>query len=89
MPTQQLSPSGNASDAWVETMVARYGPVIGGADLRGLLGFRTRSAFERAIRLGTAAVPVFRMPGRRGHFALTHEVAAALLSARAAGQTAK
>lgn len=86
MPTQPLSPPAHAADAWIEAMVARYGPVVGGADLRGLLGYRTRSAFERAFRLDTVAVPVFRMPGRRGYFALTHEAAAALLNARAASR---
>lgn len=66
-------------------MVDRYGPVVGGVDLRRLLGYRTRSAFERAVRLGQLPVPVFRMPGRRGVFALTHEVAASLLRARCSG----
>ena len=72
-------------ELWTQTMVDRYGPVVVGIDLRRLLGYRTRSAFERAVRLGQVAVPIFRMPGRRGVFALTHEVAASLLRARRSG----
>ena len=72
-------------DEWIQKVVDRYGPVISGVDLRTLLGYRTRSAFERAVRLGQLPVPVFRMPGRRGVFALTHEVATTLLRARGSG----
>lgn len=57
-----------------ETMLRLYGPVIGGADLRKALGFRSASAFNRALRLKSINVNVFTMPGRRGRFAFTADV---------------
>lgn len=59
-----------------DVMLKEYGPLMGGEDLRRALGYRTWSAFSRAIRSGIAGVDVFEIPGRRGKFALTSEVAA-------------
>lgn len=70
-------------EKWTETLVERYGHVIGGGDLRELLGFRTAAAMQRAMRQGLLKAPVFRIEGRRGLFALTAEVAAWLLQQRA------
>lgn len=53
----------------------KYGPLMGGEDLRRALGYRTWSAFSRAVRTGVLEVTVFEIPGRRGKFALTPEVA--------------
>ena len=66
-----------------ETMLDRYGPLIGGADLRKALGFRSAASFQRAVRTNGLGVRVFCVPGRRGKFALTIEVAQwlALMSA--------
>jgi hypothetical protein len=57
-------------------MLRRYGVLIGGGDLRAALGFRSAASFQRAVRQKTLAVRVFPVPGRRGKFALTADVAA-------------
>lgn len=69
-------------EALHEVMLKEYGPLMGGEDLRRALGYRTWSAFSRAIRTGVPAVKVFEIPGRRGKFALTAEVAAWLVELR-------
>jgi len=53
----------------------RYGPVIGGDDLRRMLGYPSKHAFRAAVRRGLAPVPVFALPGRKGKFALASEIA--------------
>lgn len=53
-----------------------YGPMVGGPELIKLLGFKTYTAFYRTWRAGDLGVQVFHIPGRRGLFALTQDVAA-------------
>ncbi|OIQ97598.1 hypothetical protein GALL_203570 [mine drainage metagenome] len=62
-------------EALKSVMLKEYGPLMGGEDLRRALGYRTWSAFARAVRSGVLAVTIFEIPGRRGKFALTPEVA--------------
>lgn len=57
-------------------LLEKYGPLMGGAELRRALGFRTPSAFAYAQRAGQLGIRVFDIPGRRGKFALTADVAA-------------
>jgi hypothetical protein len=52
------------------------GALIGGDELRRLLGYRTAEALRSAVRRGSIAVPVFRIQGRRGFFARRDLVAA-------------
>lgn len=63
-------------------MLQEYGPLMGGEDLRRALGYRTWSAFARAVRAEALLVKVFEIPGRRGRFALTQEVAEWLVQLR-------
>lgn len=72
---------------WIETQVRRFGPLIGGEELRQFLGFRTPEAFQKARTLGSIELPIFPLPGRRGHFAFTDEACAWLLRQRAARST--
>lgn len=58
-----------------ELLVNQYGPILRGPELRNALGFDSSQAFLRAKRLGQLQVNVFSLPGRRGYFALTTEVA--------------
>ncbi len=74
--------------AWVESQLQRFGPVVGGEDLRQLLGFRTPAAFMKARRLGTVGVTLLQLEGRKGHFALTEEVCRWLIGQHEAAQTA-
>lgn len=56
-------------------MYDAHGPMMTGAPLRRALGFNTYSAFHRAYENSTVGVPLFSVPGRRGKFALTSDVA--------------
>lgn len=53
----------------------KYGPLIGGADLVKVLGFRTRDAFYKARARGRLGVRTFHIEGRRGLFSTTQDVA--------------
>jgi hypothetical protein len=57
-----------------------YGPLMNGAELRKALGFNSATSFNRALRTGKVNVRVFRIPERRGKFAMTADVAKWLLS---------
>ena len=64
----QTALSGFDQAAWMEEQVERYGPVVGGAALRSLLGFRTSAAFQEARLQGQLGVTVFRVhPRFHGH----------------------
>ncbi|MDE0856272.1 MAG: hypothetical protein OSA97_17795 [Nevskia sp.] len=52
-----------------------YGPLIGGSDLWKALGFKSQAALARAIRLKTVGVDTWEIPGRKGRFANTLDVA--------------
>lgn len=56
-------------------LLSRFGPTIGGQDLYSSLGFKTYAAFHRSQRREALGVNVFKLPGRRGWFALTGDVA--------------
>lgn len=58
-----------------ETLSEEYGPLIGGADLTKVLGFRTSSAFNKSIREGRMEIVLFVISGRKGKFAYTRDVA--------------
>jgi len=68
-------------------LVAEFGPLIGGHDLRRALGFRSRGAFRQALERGHVPVPVFQIEGRRGKFAFTADVVVWLKQMRATAPT--
>lgn len=57
-------------------LMERYGVVIGGKDLRSLLGFETTADLMRAIRSEELPIRFFKIPRRRGYFAIVTEVGA-------------
>ena len=61
---------------------SQHGPLLGGAELVRVLGYRTSAAFRQAHKRGQISVPVFKLPDRRGYYALTHEVAEWIAEAR-------
>lgn len=61
----------------------RYGPMIGGNDLRAVLGFPSMEALRQALSRGKLPVAVFKLPRRRGNFALVKDVAKWLAQCRA------
>lgn len=69
--------------AWMLAQVDRYGPIIGGEELRKFLGFRTAAAFQKWRAVDSAKFPLFNLSGRKGSFAMTQEAGHWLLSRRA------
>jgi hypothetical protein len=49
--------------------------LLSGKALRLALGFDSAEAFRRAVRTGRIPVRLFKIAGRQGWFAKTHEVA--------------
>ncbi len=58
-----------------QQILEKYGWLVSGPDLYGLLGYKTKVAFNQAYRRGTINVPVFDIANRRGKFALTKDIA--------------
>lgn len=53
----------------------QYGPLISGHDLAHVVGFRTFQGFSMAAKRGNLGFKIFQIPGRRGRFAKTTDVA--------------
>lgn len=53
----------------------QYGPPIGGNDLAKVLGYKTAGAFNKSIRQSRVGLQIFDIPGRKGKFAYTNDVA--------------
>lgn len=53
-----------------------YGPMISGAVLWRLLGYRTAAAFRQADKRGSLPVPTFSIPHRKSRHAWTKDVSA-------------
>ena len=65
-----------------QLLLREYGAVVGGRELRRVLGFTTAASFGRAVRAGRVPLRFLRLPGRRGRFALVSEIAQWLEEAR-------
>jgi hypothetical protein len=63
-----------------ESLLAKNGELMTGEPLRWSLGYRSERTFARAVKGGTVPVPLISLPGRRGWFARTRDVAAWLQS---------
>lgn len=64
----------------LDDLLRRWGPLLQGDALRSALGFPTMTALRQAITRGTTPVPLFKIDGRRGRYALTWTVARWLAS---------
>lgn len=62
-----------------DTLVAQYGYLIGGDDLRRLLAYPSADSFKKACERNTVPIPTFHVKGRRSRFATTHSVSRWLL----------
>ncbi|MFK2931906.1 hypothetical protein [Dyella agri] len=58
-----------------EDLLARYGAVMAGRDLRTILGYPSGDAFRHAAQRKTLPIPTFFLKGRRGRCAATRDVA--------------
>lgn len=57
---------------------------IGGKDLQTVMGYRTAIAFRVAMSRDRLGVPVFKIPGRKGHWALLKDISEWMAAARQA-----
>lgn len=64
----------------LDSLLQRWGYIMGSAGLRKAMGFSSQAALRNALQRFAAPFPVFTIEGRRGPFALTHEVASWLAS---------
>lgn len=71
-----------------EDLEQKHGPLMSGATLLAALGYPSPAALRQARRRGNVPVPMFNLPGRRGYFCLTREVADWLAKARASASSA-
>jgi len=59
----------------LESLLADWGYLMGSAGIRRSLGFSNQAALRVAIADGRVPFQVFTIAGRRGPYALTHDVA--------------
>lgn len=59
-----------------EALIRDWGYLVGPAGLRQVLGFPTQAALRQAIARGAVPIKVFEVSGRKGQFALAHDLAA-------------
>lgn len=72
----------NVLDALTAQLSDRHGAILGSRALAKELGYPSSAAFEQALVRNMVPVRVFKLPNRRGHFALTIDVARCLFNAR-------
>lgn len=77
------------ADELSERLTTQYGGVLGSTALIKELGYPSSGSFQQALGRGTVPVPVFRIPHRRGSFALARDVAVWLSRQRAQALTTK
>lgn len=56
-------------------LIERFGTVLGSKILAKTLGYASIDALRQSIVRKTNPIPVFKLPNRRGYFALTKDVA--------------
>jgi hypothetical protein len=82
MPPFDPSPSAShiVLNATEVRLLDENGELMTGTSLRRLLHMKHERAFRRAMASGRLPVSVFQLPGRKGWFARTRDVAAWLVS---------
>ncbi|AVO30393.1 TPA: hypothetical protein ACOEBE_000513 [Stenotrophomonas maltophilia] len=73
MPIQ--NPEAAVSTELSRELLERHGELMGGSDLQRNLGFPNGRTFGRAVQRELLPVRTFPLPGRRGLFAKTRDVA--------------
>lgn len=77
----------DSSKSLAQLLLDQYGPMIGGKDLYQALGFRSYAAFRLANEQMKTPIPVYQLPGRRGWFARTDDLANWLINLGKSGST--
>lgn len=71
-------------EAFEAHVVKRYGLLMGSHELTEALGFASLASFRQACRRRNIHIPMFKIAGRAGRFALSSDVAKWLWSMRTA-----
>jgi len=83
MPADEVIDLSKLSKELQRDLEQQHGPLLSGDTLVAALGYPSAAALRQARRRGKLAVPMFTLPGRRGYFSLTRDVAYWLAQARA------
>lgn len=75
MSAQNSAPRTGRTTAGSARLLASYGELMDSRALTALFKFGSDRSFRRSACKGTLPVSVFRIPGRRGWFARTEDVA--------------
>jgi hypothetical protein len=59
----------------LQALLDKHGELMHGPALWRALGFRSERSFQRAVQCSQIDVALFTLPGRRGRYAKTREVA--------------
>jgi hypothetical protein len=63
------------SDNLLEKLLEQHGPLMTGENLYKALGYKSWAGFAKAVRSGAVEVDIFNLPGRKGRYAKTSDVA--------------
>lgn len=63
-------------------LTSKYGLILSSSVLVQVLGYSSPEAFRQSLARKTVPVHVFKIPNRRGHFALAKDVAVWLAKCR-------
>ena len=63
------------SDNLLEKLLEQYGPLMTGESLYRALGYKSWAGFAKAVRSGAVEIDIFNLPGRKGRYAKTSDVA--------------
>lgn len=67
-------------------LTTKYGVILSSSILVQVLGYPSPEAFRQSLSRKTVPVPVFKIPNRRGHFALAKDIAEWLAQCRGTAQ---
>ncbi len=72
-----------------DDLVARFGVMLTPTAIAKALSYPSPHAFRQAVVRGTIPVPIFRVPNRRGYFALARDVAVWLSALRRSAENSQ
>ncbi len=81
-----MTPDDRTFESFLSDMTKTYGVVLGTKSLCTALGFRSDASLRQGMLRRTLGFPIFKMPGRAGHFALTADVASTIWAERERAQ---
>jgi hypothetical protein len=71
---QDAGDSADETAALRRELTKRYGKFVGGSDLPRLLGIKSEEALRQALYKETIVLTTYRLPNRKGRFALVVDV---------------